>query len=161
MSSRKGYLQIDFAFVVLFFTLLFFAVYSIHSSEMKDRKNELEIQQLHSQSEDICYMLVSGPGQPTNWQKNISSLKVIGLSSTTNHSLDSSKINALNLTNYLRITNSLNIDSYPNIHIEGMETGTVYADLGRNVPSGSLFEGTACYSNYNGEHVKVEVEVWK
>lgn len=162
MYKKKGFLQIDFAFVALIFFLVFYFIYTFYGSYQEnlnqDKSNTLFI----ADSKDICNMLILTPGYPSNWQANISSLVFIGMKNISgNYSLDSSKINAFNSVNYLNITDKLYLENeFITIKIIGLKTNTSYLDFGEesNVYQFSIY---SCYSNFNNEPVKVTVEIWK
>lgn len=161
-SNKNGFLQIDFAFAVLTFFILFFISYTIYNSYLENdydgTKNKLYL----SESKDICNLLISTPGYPLNWETNLSQVVFIGLKNSSSNSLNSSKIAVFTNSNYLNITDKLYLsDEYVNIKVTGIKTNTSYVDFGYNLASLNDFSSYTCYSNYNDEVVKVKVEVWK
>ena len=50
--------------------------------------------------------------------------------------------------------------SFVNVKIIGLKTNNTYLNFGQQ-PVIKFFYDYTCYSNYNGEEVKITVEVWK
>lgn len=160
-SDKKAYLQIDLMFAILIFLLIIFVVFTFFKNYTTSSQNKLLITNLEADSRDLCYLLINSPGEPSNWEINISTLNLMGLKSITSNSLSSSKINNLTSDNYLSILDKINSTGYIKINIVGLNTSTNYANFGSSGGYDSLSSKSVCYSNYNNEMVKVLVEVWK
>lgn len=161
LNYKKGYLQIDFAFVALIFFILFFIIYAFYDSYNINLDNDLNNKEFNQNSKDICYLFISTSGNPQNWELEISNLKTIGLKNISSNSIDANKLAVLNSSNYFTIIDKLYLNSsYVNIKIVGLKTNSTYLNFG---DQGKIvvFQDYTCYSNYNGEEVKVTVEVWE
>lgn len=159
-SNKLGYLQIDFAFVVLIFFLFFYFIYTEQDTMNNSFKNIGDINLLIADSKDICFLLTKTSGYPDNWETNISNLNFVGLKNISSNNLDINKISALTTENYFLILDSLNISSYIVIDIKGLSSQTDYLNLGNSTYT-NLVSSYSCFSNYNNEQVKVNVEVWQ
>ena len=161
MRKKKGFLQIDFAFALLIFFILFFLTYTFYNSYLENLSEDMKSKVFTADSQDICNMLISTPGYPGNWENDISSLVFIGMKNiSANYSLDSLKIAEFTSENYINITDKLYLeDEFVNIKIIGLETNTSYLNFGGELSSYS-FSLYSCYSNYNSEPVKVMVQIW-
>jgi len=161
MRKKKGFLQIDFAFVALIFFILFFMTYTFYNSYLENLSSDMTNKIFTADSRDICNMLVSTPGFPQNWEADISTLVFIGMKNiSANYSLDSLKIAEFTSENYINITDKLYLeDEFVTIKIIGLETNASYLDFGEELSS-SQFSLYSCYSNYNSEPVKVMVQIW-
>ena len=162
MKEKKGFLQIDFAFVALIFFILFFMTYTFYNSYLENLSNDMENKVFTADSRDICNMLVSTPGYPENWETDISSVVFIGMKNVSaNYSLDSLKIAEFTSANYINITDKLHLeDEFVTIKIIGLETNTSYLNFGEELITMYQFSLYSCYSNYNSEPVKVMVQIW-
>jgi len=164
ISSKKSYMQIDFAFAIFLFLIFFASIYSYYLSSINSYDLTFKDSKLIAQSQDICKLLISSSGIPNNWESDISKLKTIGLLKINSSILDPNKISLLTPTNYLNISDSLNIANILNIKIKGLKTNTIYLDFGFN-SSNSIPKLTSkynCYANYNNlEMAKILVEVWQ
>lgn len=161
MKEKKGFLQIDFAFVALIFFILFFMTYAFYNSYLENLSEDMTNKIFTADSRDICNMLISTPGFPPNWEANISTIVFIGMKNISeNSSLDSLKLAEFTSANYINITDKLYLeDEFVNIKIIGLETNTSYLDFGEELSFYS-FSLYSCYSNYNNEPVKVMVQIW-
>lgn len=161
ISNRKGYLQIDFAFVVLIMLLFFFLIHNMYKQKEDSYEKTILINELNADARDLCFLLSSTKGSPNNWEVDINSTFFVGLKSE-NFNLSSSKIIFLNdSNNYFDIIDNLDYENKINLEIVGLESNTVYVNLGTNLDNVSVyFAKYSCYSNYNGEVVKFNVEVW-
>lgn len=162
LSNKKGFLQIDFAFAILIFISVFFIFYQFYDSYNINSQKDLTSNILLSDSIDICNLLISTPGYPQNWEDNISSVVFIGMKNITSNTLSTQKVANFTSSNYIQLIDTLkfNDTKYVNIKIIGVNNNTNYLDFG-NFPAVRDFASYTCYSNYNGELVKIQVEVWK
>lgn len=158
---KKAYLQIDFTFAIAFFFIFFFIIFNIYTSQIRISDDNLISSQMQADAKDICFLLVESSGNPNDWELNISSLGFIGLKNFSSQSLDSNKLIQLNSTNYFQILDSLVIDSYLYLGIIGLDTDNTYLDFGTRAGNPNYQANYVCYSSYQGEVVKVYVEVWK
>jgi len=158
--NKKGYLQIDFAFALFIFVILFYFVHS-YVVEYETFQNDVyNYNNLDSISNDLCNLLISNSGYPLNWESSIPSIKTIGLKEISSSNLDSNKINVLNNSIYYSILDSLGLNYYNlNIKIIGITSKTNYLNFGIWDDTKSI--SSVCYTNYNSELVKVIVGVSK
>lgn len=159
--NKTAYLQIDFAFVVLIFFIFFFTIFQLQSNANKNTISKLDLIQTKSDSFDICNLLISSSGNPTNWENNISSLNFLGLKNISSYQLNINKINALNQANLDKIYSSLGISNILKINIIGLNSSTNYLSFGYEPENYSVVSSNSCFSTLNGEIVKINVEVWK
>jgi hypothetical protein len=162
-QDKRGYLQLDFLFAsLIFFIFMFNIFYQIDSKydEFDARFDDLEIK---GYARDICYTLIQTPGYPSNWEnQEVPNPQFLGLYNSTINGLDSDKISALKINLYKTILDKLELDAFLKIEIVGLESNTQYKEFGvSNSGSFSVNENYICYSNYNGEIVKVIVGLWK
>ncbi len=159
--SKKGYLQIDLMVSMLIFFFIVFLVFNFFNIFSDSSDESLVIQNLASDSRDLCFLLSSSSGYPNNWETNISNLGFIGLKEVDSNFLDSSKLAVFNSTNYLTILDNLNLSGFFKIDIVGLNSQTSYLSLGSSGGTSSSFSKSICYSNYNSEIVQIITEVWK
>ena len=162
-KSTKGFIQIDLAFVILIFFILFLTIHNLNKSNITGYEYQFEKNKLNMQARDICLLITSTPGEPQDWEnKTFNQTKLLGLRETSNNSLSSNKINKLKTQTYLNITDKFNTNSYSNIKIKGLETNTNYLKINADTQNKTIRTGNyVCYSNYNSEIVEVLIETWK
>jgi hypothetical protein len=146
---------------MLIFFFIVFLVFNFFQVFNEDSADSIVIQNLASDSRDLCFLLTSSPGYPANWQSNISNLEFVGLKKVSTYELDSSKLTSFNSTNYLIILDSLNLSGFFKVDIKGLSSNTNYLSLGSTGGIDSYFSKSNCYSKYNDELVEITVEVWK
>lgn len=159
--NKFGYLQIDFAFVVLIFFFFFYFIYSEQSFTNEYFRTIDDVNLLSSNARDICFLLTKSSGYPKNWENDLNNFDYIGLKNINTNFLDTNKLAVFTQTNYFDIVDSLNILGYVNINILGLQTGSNYLNFGNFSIKGDLLSSSTCFSNYNNEVVKVLVEVWR
>jgi len=159
--TKNGFLQIDFAFVVLIFFLLFYLTYVFYDSYNQNLAEDLESKMMMADSIDICNLLVSTSGYPKNWENNLNTLSSLGLKNESSNYIDPNKLSKFNSTNYFTLIDKLNLNgSYVSLKLVGLKTNNTYL----NFAEYTLFTNYytyQCYSNYNNEEVKLEVIIWK
>jgi len=161
--NKNAYLQIDFAFAVLIFTLITFFILNYYFANYQEKVNIENKNILEPLTKDLCNLLINTPGVPNNWENNLSSLKSFGLKNVGNMNLSTSKINMFTNINYFNITKNLNQDYIYSIKITGLQTDTNYLDFGYAdnrtlIKYSSIYN---CYSSYNNELVKISVGIFK
>lgn len=163
LKSTKGYLQIDVAFAILIFFLLFLTIHSSIQSKKESNRNLIISNELEMLARDTCMIITSQPGIPNTWEhNNISETQLFGLKSTNGNELDTTKISRFNSTNYFFIRNTFDENIYISIKIKGVNSQTNYLDFGINTKNTNIRSGTYnCYSLYNSEPVQLIVEAWK
>lgn len=159
-GMKKGFLQIDFAFVVLIFFSIFYLVFGLYESKLYEKEDLSDIIRIDSDSKDLCNFLISSSGSPANWHKNVSSMNYPGFKSISNNSLLNESLSAFNSTNYFSIIDTLSLSDFMKISVVGLNTSNRYLDFGVYGGDGSLSSSSVCFSNYNGEIVSVEVSLW-
>lgn len=158
---RKGYLQIDAAFAILVFFILFLFVYNLVEDSRNSKEDMFIVNKFEADARDICRLLVLGPGMPYDWQDNISRTQFFGFKNISTNSLSLIKMQQFNSTNYFDIIDIFSLDSYLNIKVTGLTSSNVYLDWGYNANISVKSGNYICYSNCGGEMCKVSVEVWK
>ena len=159
--SKKGYIQIDFAFALLIFTVFIIFIFNYYSSYMNQHEKMIIQNKMEITAEDLCNLLVNSQGVPRNWESNLSTLKILGLKNKSTYSLNPSKVSRLLSGNYLNITKNLNDEFIYGIKIVGVNTNTTYGNFGYDIDNSKLSSEYTCYSNYNNEIVKIIVHVEK
>lgn len=160
--NKKGYFQLDFLFVVLFFIIVFSLIYSLHQSHLNHYDKTIEQKILNTQSQDICGMLISQQGNPNNWEENLSTTTFFGLQSQNSTALSTNKINVFfNQTNYADIIETINIEGVLYVSIENTQTNTLLYELGEPSQRDAQRGQTRCFSQYNSSDVEITVEVWR
>lgn len=161
--SKSGYLQIDFAFVILIFFTLFLLVHGIYKQKENSLENAFIINKLNTDARDICLILTSSSGFPSNWEADLNSSYSIGLRTINNFSLSLTKMQFLNdSSNYYELIDYMNFEDNFNVKIVGLNSNNTYINFGSNINDVSVyFSNYVCYSYYDSEIVRVLVEVWK
>lgn len=160
-SNKFAYLQIDFAFSILIFFMLFIFIYYVNNDYKEMQNQEYIINLLQKDARDVCFLLTTQSGNPSNWEDDFLYANILGLKSDTYNILDTSKMNIFTNNNYFYLIDILGIDNYLNVKIIGTQTNTTYLDFGTSNDFGTYYANYMCYSNYNSEIVKVIVEAWK
>ena len=160
--DKRGYLHLDFIFAAVLFFLVFIFVFLYTNSFTESQRDIIIQNELNADARDLCFMLVSSSGMPSNWYNNISTMKFLGLRNfSDNNSLSTNALSALNSSNYFSIVDRLNLSGYPYVNVIGIESGTTYTVFGSNKGVGSYVSYNTCYSYYNNEFIKIIVGVWK
>ncbi len=159
---KQAYIQIDLAFVLLIFIIFIFLIFNMYSNYRDGVYYEEEFFKADLISNQICYLLISNTGIPNHWEDNISNLNVLGLRNIDSNDISSNKLNAMNSENYLNLTKFFDDGYLYNIRIESLNGSNVYLNFGyfNNDSIYNVDSLNSCYSNYNGEIVRVLVEVW-
>ena len=160
-SNKKGFLQIDFFFVTLVFLILFGIVYSAHQSYSNyyDRVSEQQFLQITAQ--DICSFLISQSGNPNDWQ-NVSNTHFYGLKQTNGSSLDEKKIDAFfNSSQYSTVVDTFGITGVLYFDLSYLNASSSLHTLGSSSQTTKQSGYAQCFSTYNGDAVKLTVEVWR
>lgn len=162
-SSKKGYLQIDVAFSLLVFVTIFFFAYIYTSNYIEDYTNYNHILLTQTDSELICKLLINSPGKPINWESNSNNAIFFGLKAINSNNLTSSKISSFQNIDYSQLKDKMYFENNLGIKITGLNSGTEYLNYGGFTSglTGVISSNYVCYSNYNSEIVKVDVEVWR
>lgn len=160
-KNKIAYLQIDLAFTLLIFIMFLFVIINMYNSKFYEQKQTNDYILVQSESEHICNLLISSSGVPNHWNQNLSTLVSIGLLDDGGINLSSNKLNVLNNSNYLDLTNNWNQNYFYHINIIGLKSGIDYVDFGFDNLSNNICSNYICYSNYNSEIVKVDVGVCK
>ena len=164
LNSVKGYFQIDIAFAILVFFLLFFLVYTLNKDHVSSKETLIDTEKINMNARDICNVLISTPGSPTDWESltSINDTKVFGLKNSSSYGIDSNKLTHFNTTNYFKIKNRFDEDIYLNIRIVGVNSSTEHLNFGTSIEGKHVRSSSYnCYSIYNSEPVKIIVEAWK
>jgi hypothetical protein len=164
LNSVKGYFQIDIAFAILVFFLLFLTIYTLNKDSVSSKGQLIEMQKLAMDARDICAIIVSTPGYPEAWEEidNLSNVDIFGLKNVSSYSIDANKLSLFSETNYFTIKNKFNENSYFNLKIKGVNSSVEYLNFGTNITGMNVKSSSYnCYSVYNSEPVKLIVEVWK
>jgi len=113
LSKKKGQTSMIDMLIASFLFIGLVTLIMVTWTNYNNRLNErLVYDQIQIKAFQVSDLLVKSPGSPTNWEENISSLKVIGLADT-DRILSRNKINAFanNLTNET-IKKTLNLEDY-------------------------------------------------
>jgi hypothetical protein len=163
LKSTKGYMQIDIAFAILIFFMLFITLHTINKDNINGHEEQYQQNKLLMDARDICYQLTATSGQPNNWENSpISDSVFLGLKNKTSNKLDKNKIIKFNSSSYYNITDKFNTSNYINIRINGIETNNTYLNIDAKTQNKAVKRGNyVCYSNYNSEIVEVIIETWK
>ncbi len=160
--DKNAYLQIDLIFAITIFFGIFVSFFFMYSDYKSQLNTDLELNNLASISRDLCYLLVSTPGLPNSWEQNVPQIQVIGLKNLNSSDLNSSKVaEFVKDENYEMILDTINSSVFIYSKIIGLSTGTQYAEMGIESQISTLFYDYNCYANYQGEQVKIFLEVWK
>ena len=160
--NNKGYLQIDFFFVMLFFILFFTLVYSAHTSYLSQYEYIQEQRYLSATAQDVCVLLTQYSGLPNTWESNVSLASTIGLQSTTSDQLQNSKVDAFfNETNYGDVVDSFDISGVLYVSLQQYSTGLEFFSIGEQASVGSQAGSARCFEMYDGDFVVLNVEVWR
>ncbi len=163
-SNKLAAIQIDISFAIFIFVIIFLTFHAMYADRIDLQSRAHKIDNLNFVAKDVCQMLINSPGNPNNWETNINTIIFPGLKNLNhNNTLNAQKILAFNNTNYWDILNSMNIEKEGvNVKIIGIDTNTTYRNFGQFASDtyDVNFGNSVCYSNYNGEIVKVLVEVW-
>jgi hypothetical protein len=158
-TDKKGYLQIDFLFVLLI--ILFFYttyIFSIHS-DVKNLEKEMDFFLLEKKAQNICTLLVNQPGVPIGW--NVSTVKLPGLKNDSSLNLSLSSVDRFfNTSNYLPIHSAFNISEIYYVKLF-LVNGTELKRVGFLPESEELLAVSHCFAQYNSTFVRLEVGVWK
>ncbi len=162
-NNKHGYLQIDFAFVVLIFFFLFFFIHNLHKQKVDSFEGSIILNDLQADARDICFLLSSSSGFPFNWDLDVNSTKIFGLKNLNSNNLSLSKMQVFNISsNYFIIKDTMNYDENFNLRIIGLTSNLEYIRFGSLVELLDVyFAKSVCYANYNSEQVKLIVEVWR
>lgn len=160
--SNKAYLQIDFAFAVLVFILVFFIFFSDFSNFSKSQNLEIEVIKHQALANDICYLLTSTKGFPNNWNLNPTTASFYGLlNSTINKTIDPIKTNIyFQEDNYFLIQEKLQTSYLFSINLINISDSSIIYSLGSSSNFPNIIQSSSCYSNYLGSTVLIFVEVW-
>lgn len=159
--DKRGYVQIDFSFAAFIFFTLFLVVFSFYDSQKNSIEDVITSTNLQADSRDICYLLISSPGIPNNWNDDLSSMSLPGMKSSTNNSLDPLKVSEFSLNNYFTIIDNFNTGDFMYLNIEGLRTNSTYLSFGVSGEGSALSSSYTCYGNYNSEIVRLLVEIWE
>jgi len=161
LGKKKGYLEIDFAISILLFFILFTSVFLLYQSYRDLENKKLILTQMDSEARNFCVLLVSSPGVPQNFENDINSMIQPGFREATSNNISQAKFQVFNSTNYFTILDSIGADYFIYLELRGLSTQTKYLTFGTKHGVNSLFSNYVCYSNYNGEIVRLFVEAWK
>lgn len=160
--NNSGYLQIDLAFGLFIFIILFIFVYNFYAHYKADLGVDNQILELQSDAQDICFLLSKSSGLPQNWETDINNTIFFGFKNINDSKLNLVKINQFRNDTYFTIIDKMNISANLAIRIEGISTNTHYLSFGVLATEiNPKYANYQCYSNYNSEIVKIFVEVWK
>lgn len=160
-KGKKGYLQIDFTFAAAIFLIFFSIMYGVFNNFTNAQEDSLIISSFQDQAESICHQLISTTGQPQNWIDNTTLADFVGFKSDNSSWINNSRLNAFNSSTYFDIYDSMNLDEFLYVVVIGVETGIIYLDFGSTTGLTSYSSSYSCYSVFNGEVVRVLVEVWR
>lgn len=159
-NQKKGYLQIDFLFVLIIFLVFFFFVYTQYYDESQNYKEYNKLNKDLSDLKYLCDMLTLTQGQPKNWNDiDIINVDFFGLVSNNTFDLNQSKVNTFfNSSNYKSIYNKLDLNRAFGIKIKN-STHNLYA-MGENKTDLSEVVRYSCPTYLNSNLVYLEVTQW-
>lgn len=159
LLNKSGYVHIDFAFAITFFFIFFYTVYTIHMQGLyaiKDSKNQVLYL---SQARDICYILNSYEGKPSNWQLSPASMQVLGLKNETSGLISMAKVSKLDNSIYFQILDGYDLEDHVYIEVKDLVSNVVYSSVGTK-SSKSQFAEYHCYGTSPTSVVDIGVRVW-
>jgi hypothetical protein len=163
LSKKKAYMQIDYAFTIVFFLIFLFFIINDISSKGVNSNEDIKRFEKDKLSQDICSILTKTSGHPNNWYLNIEDSSFIGLKKVNGSDLDINKLSVLNNNNYFNITDKLNLkENYLQIKLYYLSNFTVYySDFGKSPISLKKSSKSICYTKINSQEILFEVEVWQ
>ena len=162
LLTKKGYLQIDFLFVLLCFFVIFSFVYTTYSQRYDAHISQLETREQQEILNQLCNILSTTPGVPSNWNDtSLSSISTIGLIEENSSNIDSNKINVIfNESNFLEIYNHYNLTSLL-YGVLSNTSGSVMMSFGEQPPTKSVTISSKCFLKNTSGLYQLELGVWE
>ena len=162
LGSKRGYLQIEFIFIV-FFYLIFFTMFYVINNDFFDSMDYKEEQiYLDATAQDICQMLTQFEGKPVDWDANMSEMSSVGLYDLDSKGLDENKVNSFFYEgNYPYIMRSLNVPVI--LYVEKIDSsGNIIRSVGEQGLDRFKSRGSSqCFARLGDENYLINVEVWR
>lgn len=162
LLMKKGYLQIDFLFVILGFFLLFSFTYFQYLDRSDQYYEYQEAKEKKIQLAYICDLLVSTSGEPKNWEDGMLSDTVFfGLKQQNSSLLDINKTSIFfNDSNYLLIYSKINFSSIFYVNLKN-SSGGILESIGENPIDPSLSTYEFCFTQNDSSLIILEVGMWE
>ena len=162
LQTKKGYLQIDFLFVLLCFFVIFSFVYTTYSQRYDAHLLELEIREQQEILNQLCNILSTTPGVPSNWNAtSLPSISTIGLLEKNSSNIDLNKTNTFfNESYFLEIYNHYNLTSLF-YGVLSNTSGSVMMSFGEQPPTKSVTISSKCFLKNTSGLYQLELGVWE
>ncbi|MEC8221134.1 MAG: hypothetical protein VX028_03600 [Nanoarchaeota archaeon] len=162
LLTKKGYLQIDFLFVLLCFFVIFSFVYTTYSQRYDAQVSHLETREQQEILHQLCNILSTTPGVPNDWNAtSLASTSTIGLLEENTSNVDSTKINTFfNESNYLEIYNHYNLTSLFYGKLSNT-SGSVLMSFGEQPQLNSVIISSKCFLKNTSGLYQLELGVWE
>jgi hypothetical protein len=159
---KKGYLQIDFLFVVLCFLLLFAFTYTQYLDRSNQYSNYLNEKEKRVDLSFMCDLLVSTSGSPNDWDSgSLIDVDFYGLKEENSSFIDSQKYSVFfNNSNYLEIYDSYDSEDILYFVLKNT-SGFILSTLGETPVDSSLAVSEFCFTQNRSSLLILEVGLWK
>jgi len=159
LSNRKGQMNsIDLMMAILIFVILIVFVIGFWFVEQKEIQSTLTKNRLEAEAISISDILIKSPGIPSDWEKNQSEIKMLGLAIEGNVLSDAKISNFTNMS-YSSAQNYLGLDDQFYFYIENMNGNRLY-QFGNNTFGDQVIVITR-FAVLNGEKILMRVSVYE
>jgi len=159
LSNRKGQMNsIDLMMAILIFVILIVFVIGFWFVEQKEIQSTLTKNRLEAEAISISDILIKSPGNPSDWEKNQSEIKMLGLAIEGNVLSDAKISNFTNMS-YSSAQNYLGLDDQFYFYIENMNGNRLY-QFGNNTFGDQVIVITR-FAVLNGEKILMRVSVYE